>query len=495
MYEFIAPETVRATLRKLVTSEPSTAETQKYIEQLKVQNRLVLQPSTPAQASTNPLLNLYEKGEILDYRNVYFCGRSDIKKITGDIRRSVSNYGFDDQNGDYQVVTGDHIAYRYEILNTLGKGSFGKVLKCIDHKSGQLVALKMVLNKKRLHMQALVESDLLRTLTGWDAQNRFHLVRYLDHFTFREHLCITTELLGINLYELVKMNGYRGLPVNLVRHFVTQTLEALAFLDSKSIIHCDLKPENLMLCDAATGRIKLIDFGSSCYESARIYTYIQSRFYRSPEVMLGMQYGRPIDIWSLGCITPELLTGIPLFMGEHEQEQIACIMEVRGIPEPELLFKCSRRRLFFDSFGAPLKVVSKKGKTRRPSTKSLDKLLKSDDKDLIDFIEKLLTWDPKKRVRPAEALLLPFIGATDSHLCASSLAVLESANSRASVKEATSSANTSSSRVTTITSTPGSNAMGSTASSAAKSSTRPPKVPIHKTLPKDTRVRSVPAWN
>lgn len=488
LYEFTAPDNVKEILKNLVTAEPTTGETDKYLDQLRVQNRLVLNASTPAQASTNPLLNLYEKGEILDYRHIYFCGRSDIKKITGDIRRSISNYGFDDQNGDYQVVFGDHVAYRYEILNTLGKGSFGKVLKCIDHKNGQLVALKMVLNKKRLHMQALVESDLLRTLTSWDAQNRFHLVRYLDHFTFREHLCITTELLGINLYELIKMNSYRGLPLPLVRHFVTQTLEALAFLDSKSIIHCDLKPENLMLCDAVTGRIKLIDFGSSCYESARIYTYIQSRFYRSPEVMLGMQYGRPIDMWSLGCITPELLTGIPLFMGENEQEQVACIMEVRGIPEPEMLFKCSRRRLFFDSFGAPIKVVSKKGKTRRPNTKPLNQVLKTDNKDIIDFIEQLLTWDPKKRIRAADALELPFItNSSDHRQTPDSLLTTKSSTASSAISQ------TQSSRKK-MHPEPYHQTNNSTTRSNGPVG-EPPKVPIHKTLPKDTRVRSVPAWN
>lgn len=78
-----------------------------------------------------------------------------------------------------------------------------------------------------------------------------------------------------------------------------------------------------------------------------VYTYIQSRFYRSPEVILGMTYGMPIDMWSLGCILAELLTGYPIFPGENEQEQLACIMEVFGPPEKHLIEKSTRKKLFF----------------------------------------------------------------------------------------------------------------------------------------------------
>jgi len=93
--------------------------------------------------------------------------------------------------------------------------------------------------------------------------------------------------------------------------------------------------------------IKVIDFGSSCFENEKVYTYIQSRFYRSPEVILGMNYGLPIDMWSLGCILAELFTGYPIFPGENEQEQLACIMEMFGPPEKHLIEKSTRKKLFF----------------------------------------------------------------------------------------------------------------------------------------------------
>ena len=109
----------------------------------------------------------------------------------------------------------------------------------------------------------------------------------------------------------------------------------------------DLKPENILLAHPLHSEIKVIDFGSSCFENEKVYTYIQSRFYRSPEVILGMSYGLPIDMWSLGCILAELLTGYPIFPGENEQEQLSCIMEILGVPEKDFINRSSRKRLFF----------------------------------------------------------------------------------------------------------------------------------------------------
>lgn len=105
--------------------------------------------------------------------------------------------------------------------------------------------------------------------------------------------------------------------------------------------------ENVLLKQRGSSSIKVIDFGSSCYSHQRVYTYIQSRFYRSPEVILGLPYGTPIDMWSLGCILAELYTGYPLFPGEDEIEQLACIMEVLGLPPEHIINHASRRRLFF----------------------------------------------------------------------------------------------------------------------------------------------------
>lgn len=142
----------------------------------------------------------------------------------------------------------------------------------------------------------------------------------------RGHLCLVFELLSVNLFELIAQNQYKGLSTNLIRIFLRQVLKALVVLEECGIIHCDLKPENILLrkyaphrsshrlffhvltdssqhtsfslsflrpSSTTTPHIKLIDFGSACYGHQTVYTYIQSRFYRSPEVLIGHPYGLP----------------------------------------------------------------------------------------------------------------------------------------------------------------------------------------------------------
>ena len=363
----------------------------------------------PAQAIRVAHLNIFERGEIIDFKDIFFCGTQDAKKHVGDLNASASNFGYDDDRGDYNIVLGDHLAYRYEVVDVLGKGSFGQVVRCIDHKHGILVAIKIIRNKKRFHQQALIEVNLLQKLKEWDPHRRHSVVNFTQSFYFRGHLCISTELLGINLYEFIKAHDFRGFGIKLIRRFTRQILNTLTLLQAKKVIHCDLKPENILLVHPLNSEIRVIDFGSSCFENEKVYTYIQSRFYRSPEVILGMSYGMPIDMWSLGCILAELYTGYPIFPGENEQEQLACIMEVFGPPEKHLIEKSTRKKLFFDSLGKPRITVSSKGRRRRPSSKELRQVLKCDDEAFLDFISRCLRWDPARRLTPSEALRHEFM--------------------------------------------------------------------------------------
>ncbi|KAI1270512.1 hypothetical protein F5Y18DRAFT_14742 [Xylariaceae sp. FL1019] len=355
------------------------------------------------------MLNIYEKGEIIDYNDIYFCGTQNASKVVGDLNSSQPNFGYDDDRGDYSIIVGDHLAYRYEIVDVLGKGSFGQVVRCIDHKTGVLVAVKIIRNKKRFHQQALVEVNILKKLREWDPKNKHSMVNFTHSFYFRGHLCISTELLDMNLYEFIKSNSFRGFSLKLIRRFTKQMLSSLILLKQHKVIHCDLKPENILLRHPLHSEIKVIDFGSSCFENEKVYTYIQSRFYRSPEVILGMTYGLPIDMWSIGCILAELYTGVPIFPGENEQEQLACIMEVFGPPEKHLIEKSTRKKLFFDSMGKPRLTVSSKGRRRRPSSKTLQQAIKCDDEPFLDFLTRCLRWDPDRRLKPEDAIRHEFI--------------------------------------------------------------------------------------
>jgi dual specificity tyrosine-phosphorylation-regulated kinase 2/3/4 len=112
-------------------------------------------------------LNIFERGEIVDYPDIYFTGSMGARKIVGDVNSASSNFGYDDERGDYNIIEGDHLAYRYEVVDLLGKGSFGQVVRCVDHKTGDLVAVKIIRNKKRFHQQALVEVKILQKLKEW----------------------------------------------------------------------------------------------------------------------------------------------------------------------------------------------------------------------------------------------------------------------------------------------------------------------------------------
>ena len=362
-------------------------------------------PMTPAVAlkKHRDALSGYEQGEILDYPQVWYLG-SAAHKLMNTPSSNVNNYGYDDERGDYNVMLRDHIGYRYEIVAPLGKGSFGQVVKCFDHKTQSVTALKLIRNKKRFHHQALVEVKLLQYCKERDPNDQANLVHMEEYFYFRNHLCITFELMSINLYELIKNNNFQGLSLGLIRRFAVQLLTALRALKKLHIIHCDLKPENILLRQPNKSGIKIIDFGSSCFEDERVYTYIQSRFYRSPEVILGLPYDTAIDMWSFGCILAELYTGYPLFPGENEMEQMGCIMEVFQQPPQELVEISSRRKMFFDSSGQPRVVPNSRGKKRRPGSKDLSSVLQCKDAKFIDFLKNCLKWDPRERFSPEDAI-------------------------------------------------------------------------------------------
>ena len=361
-----------------------------------------------------PQLTTYEHGEILDYKEVYCLGlRASKEKVSCQLTTQPNN-GYDDDRGDYRVLIGDHVAYRYEVLAVLGKGSFGQVLKVRDGKTQELLALKMIRNKSRFHHQAAVEVKLLRYLCDKDKSNTFNIIHMYDTFTFRKHICITFELLTINLYDFIKSNNFQGLSSALIKRFAEQILVCLSELKRMKIIHCDLKPENILLKLQHKSAIKVIDFGSSCFVDERVYTYIQSRFYRAPEIILGMAYSSAIDMWSLGCILAELASGLPLFPGESECEQLLCIMQICGTPPDHILEQATRRKMFFGPGNAPKIVPNKRGKKRYPGTRALSDVLGARDEDFLDFLQskryaECFDWDPNTRMTPEEGLAHPWL--------------------------------------------------------------------------------------
>jgi dual specificity tyrosine-phosphorylation-regulated kinase 2/3/4 len=346
-------------------------------------------------------LSSFETTEILGYSEIFYMAHSIMKAKLS----TVNNSGFDDDKGDYRIIVGDHICFRYEIKSLLGKGSFGQVVKVFDHKEKIELAVKIIKNRPRFHQQALEEIEILTYLKDKDPDNNYSIVHIKDHFTFRKHAILIFELLSIDLYQFIKLTKFQGLSQHLIRKFALQVLQALRLCDRYKIIHCDLKPENILLTSSVDTNVKVIDFGSACFYEKRMYTYIQSRFYRAPEIILGLSYTTSIDIWSFGCILVELYTGRPLFPGENEAEQIQCMMEVLGIPDMVLLRKGTRVKLFFDDSLQPKIVQNSKGKKRIPGSKSLNEILIGAEEGFIDLVRQCLEWDYHKRISPDEALL------------------------------------------------------------------------------------------
>ncbi|KAG7841556.1 hypothetical protein KL942_001435 [Ogataea angusta] len=274
-------------------------------------------------------LTVYERGEILRKREIYFTGERSVKARV-DSQNYSCNFGFDDEKKDYRCAVGDHINYRYEILAKLGKGSFGSVICAKDHKTQQLVAIKIVKNEMDWSVQAMSEIKCMKSLSGRSP----NIVQYFEHFHFRSHICIVTELLLINLYELIELSGFRGLSLGLLKKFGKNILHGLRFIHEQNLIHCDMKPENLMLAyNHQLGfHVKVIDFGSSCEQGRPTFSYLQSRFYRAPEVCLGARYNHKIDIWSFGAIMAELYTGTPIFYAKDEYELVDFFISYFGPP-------------------------------------------------------------------------------------------------------------------------------------------------------------------
>ncbi|AAW45566.2 yeast yak1, putative [Cryptococcus deneoformans JEC21] len=363
--------------------------------------------------------------------------------------KPVHNDGADNEDWDYilyvnDVLGGEDGRDRYLILDVLGQGTFGQVVKCQNMRTHDLVAVKVVKNKPAYLQQSKMEVAILELLnTQHDPQDRHHILRMHDSFTHKHHLCLVFECLSSNLYELIKQNQFKGLSTQLVKVFTQQLLDCLSVLKDARLIHCDLKPENILLKSLQSPQIKVIDFGSACHEMQTVYTYIQSRFYRSPEVLLGLPYSTSIDMWSLGCIVVELFLGLPLFPGTSEYNQISRIVDMLGNPPSHLLEVGKQTHEFFnitpDAYGRntyklkPMQQYSMEHRTDEQPSKQYFKQTKLKDvimeypyakksakqsdidkematrRSFVDFAEGLLNMDPIKRWSPQQALKHPFI--------------------------------------------------------------------------------------
>jgi dual specificity tyrosine-phosphorylation-regulated kinase 2/3/4 len=357
-------------------------------------------PLSPAAvlAKYSSFLTPYETSEILNYPEIYYVGVPTAKLQQTSTAKH--NLGFDIGSHHYKATARDHIAYRYEIQSMFGRGAFGQVLKCYDHKTKQFVALKILVNTPQMSVQGRAEISFLAALNSADTSGDSAILHLLDTFDFRGHVCGVFEVLGQNLYEYTRTSGFRSVRLADVRRIAREILRALAFTHSHGIVHCDMKPENILIVpDEVPVSVRVIDYGSACRIGQKHYAYIQSRFYRAPEVILGIDYGPPMDIWSFACIIAELVAGRPLFPGDTEAAVLRAQIEVLGEPPWEIVGTAPRAGLFFGIDGSLGDPVGRS---------SLEQETKIQDPALIDLLTRCLEWDQEKRMTAEQALAHAF---------------------------------------------------------------------------------------
>ncbi|KAG9394396.1 Protein kinase domain [Carpediemonas membranifera] len=346
------------------------------------------------------------------------------KKVNSVYYARKKRNGDDDENYDLIVHAGDIFDNRYRVTGFIGKGSFGLVVKCFDMVAEEHVAVKVIKNRRPFRHQGSIEIKLLSFLNKRDPDDQFCILRLKRSFEWKNHICIVQELLSYNLYDLLRHTQFRGVSLNLVKKFGHQILCSLLFLAMPEIdiVHCDLKPENILLRNHRRSTVKLIDFGSSCRRTERVFSYIQSRFYRSPEVLVNhSNITQAVDMWSLACILVELHTGKPLFPGKNEFDQVRKIVEVLGLPPASMLQAAPQAKVskFFNAlpdgtfqlkgsqaqkFPLPAKTVRVLLESHEPNSAFMSPNHKEECAMLVDLVGRMLEYDPKYRITPSEAL-------------------------------------------------------------------------------------------
>lgn len=355
-----------------------------------------------------------EEGDATSDELLMFEGENEFEVFNLRIIHRKNRTGFEESK-DLPIVLNSIIAGRYYVAEYLGSAAFSKVIQAHDMHTGVDVCLKIIKNDKDFFDQSLDEIKLLKFVNKNDSRDEHHILRLYDYFYHQEHLFIVCELLRANLYEFQKYNRESDLEpyftMSRLQTITRQCLEALVFLHNLGIIHCDLKPENILIKSYRRCEIKVIDLGSSCFQSDSLSLYVQSRSYRAPEVILGLPYDAKIDLWSLGCILGELCSGEVLFPNEAVVMLLARVIGMLGPVDMDMLERGQETHKYFTK-DYDLYHVNEDTSLLEyiiPEEISLEHQLSVSDPLFLDFVRKLLEINPQKRPTAKEALGHPWL--------------------------------------------------------------------------------------
>ncbi|XP_044304613.1 dual specificity protein kinase CLK2-like isoform X2 [Varanus komodoensis] len=334
----------------------------------------------------------------------------------------------DDAEGHLIYRIGDWLQERYEIISTLGEGTFGRVVQCVDHRRGNTrVALKIIKNVEKYKEAARLEINVLEKINEKDPDNQNLCVQMYDWFDYHGHMCISFELLGLSTFDFLKDNNYLPYPLYQIRHMAYQVCQAVEFLHQNKLTHTDLKPENILFVSSdyemtynlekkrdersvKSTAVRVVDFGSATFDHEHHSTIVSTRHYRAPEVILELGWAQPCDVWSIGCIIFEYYMGFTLFQTHDNREHLAMMERILG-PIPSRMIRKTRKQKYFYHGRLDWDENTSAGRYVRENCKPLRRYLASEAEEhhqLFDLIECMLEYEPAKRLTLAEALKHPF---------------------------------------------------------------------------------------
>ncbi|MCO5575848.1 hypothetical protein L7F22_029653 [Adiantum nelumboides] len=328
-------------------------------------------------------------------------------KCSAPANKAVKERHKDNDDGRFNFTLGESLTARYKMVRKIGEGTFGQVLECWDRDAREAVAIKVIRSVKKYWAAAMTEIDVLFQI----GKEKIGAWRW---FEYQNHICIVFEKLGPSLFDFYKANDFHPFTVNMARRICRQLLESVAYIHSLGFVHTDLKPENILLTSSEytkaldtklrvpkSSDVKLIDFGSTARHRKHRTSIVSTRHYRAPEVILGLGWSYPCDIWSVGCILVELCSGELLFDTHENIEHLAMMERILGsIPS----------RLSRNSTGEAEKYFRHNGKLDWPegaSSSKSDLVAKHADYFtllLTDLLRGLLNYDPEERLTASEAL-------------------------------------------------------------------------------------------
>ena len=271
-----------------------------------------------------------------------------------------------DKEGYYSFKTGELLHGRYVVDSKFGNGVFSVVLKSKDTKAttpaSETVAIKVIRANDVMTKSGMKELQILTALAKTDPEGTRNCLHLHDSFTHRGHLCLVLEAMECNLRDVLQKYGQAagnivGLSIAAVQSYTRQLCCSLLHLKECNVLHADFKPDNILV-NKSCNALKLADFGSGMMSSEMEVTpYLVSRFYRAPEIILGLPYSFPADMWSLGATVFELFTGKMLFPGADNNHMLHLQQEVRGTIPKKLVKHAAFRDKHFTENHAVCGIV------------------------------------------------------------------------------------------------------------------------------------------